>query len=363
MSHDLLEGGLSRETVELHENVRLAVLYEFIRPGDPFDRDLNFGVVEEFDDPAAEAVMDDVIFEGADDLGVACGTFDGFAVQRLDEAGIDECDGESSLLEQGLRFLGHAEESAEPDESDVRAFADDFRFAELDRIHHSVDRCAVDWAAWVADRRWAGFVVGHPFQHRDELRFIRGGHVDDAGDGSQVADVEESVVSRAVIAGEATTVHAKADWESLERHVMNDHVVGALHEGRIDCEERLVATGGHATCEERGVFFGDSDVVVALGELLLENFQLCPTRHRCGDGDQFLVCLRHVGDGAAEDVGAGRGGGDVGGSVFDLVGTEAVELARIIKGRLIPAALFGDDVENDGFVERFQVLEGLYEEG
>jgi hypothetical protein len=47
-----------------------------------------------------------------------------------------------------------------------------------------------------------------------------------------------------------------------------------------------------------------------------------------------------------------------GGTVVDLIGSESVELAGIVDGGLIAPALLGDDVEDDGFVERLEMLEG-----
>ena len=107
-------------------------------------------------------------------------------------------------------------------------------------------------------------------EHVDELVLVLGLHVDEVRDVAEVADVEEAVVGGAVVAAEAAAVHAEADREVLQRDVMNDHVVGALHEGGVDREERLQPLGGEAAGEERGVFLGDADVEVAVRHLLLE---------------------------------------------------------------------------------------------
>ena len=56
-------------------------------------------------------------------------------------------------------------------------------------------------------------------------------HVDDSGDAAEVADVEEAVVRRAVVAAQAAAIHAERDVEILQRDVVDDHVVRALHEG------------------------------------------------------------------------------------------------------------------------------------
>ena len=87
---------------------------------------------------------------------------------------------------------------------------------------------------------------------------------------AQVADVEEAVVRRAVVAAQAGAVHAQADVEVLQRHVVDDHVVGALHERRVDRQERLHALHRQPAREQRRVFLGDAHVVILLRVPLLE---------------------------------------------------------------------------------------------
>ena len=129
-------------------------------------------------------------------------------------------------------------------------------------------------AARVADGDGAGVVVRHGPEHVDEFVLILRLHVDDAGDVAEVADVEEAVMGRAVVAAERPPRSMqRRTGRFLQRHVMDDHVVGALHEGGVDREEGLEALGGQAAGEERGVFLGDADVEVAVGQLLLEDAQ------------------------------------------------------------------------------------------
>ena len=71
MPHHLLDRGFRRQTVQLHENVRLAVFDEFIRPADALDRRGDAGVVQQFDHAAAEAIVKDVVLEGAHHLALA----------------------------------------------------------------------------------------------------------------------------------------------------------------------------------------------------------------------------------------------------------------------------------------------------
>ena len=49
----------------------VAMFDEFVGPGDAFDGGVDAVVVEEFDDGCAEAVEEDVVFEGAEDFAFA----------------------------------------------------------------------------------------------------------------------------------------------------------------------------------------------------------------------------------------------------------------------------------------------------
>ena len=128
-------------------------------------------------------------------------------------------------------------------------------------------------AARIADGDRAGMVVGHRPKHVAEFIFVLRLHVDDSGNLPEVADIEEAVVGRAVVAGKAGAIHAKGDVEVLQRDIMNDHVVGALQEGRVNGQERLHASHGEAAGEEGGMFFGDADVEVAVRDGALRNGQ------------------------------------------------------------------------------------------
>ena len=58
----------------------------------------------------------------------------------------------------------------------------------------------------------------------------------------------------------------EAHRQVLDGDVVDDLVIGALQEGRIDGAERPHALGGEAGREGHGVLFGDADVEAALRE-------------------------------------------------------------------------------------------------
>ena len=106
--------------------------------------------------------------------------------------------------------------------------------------------------------------MGHRPEHVHKLVFILGLHVDDVWHVAQVADIEEAVVRRAVVAAEAGAIHAERDVQVLQRDVVDDHVVSALHEGRVNRQERLQSLRGEPAGEERRMFLRDPDIEVAV---------------------------------------------------------------------------------------------------
>jgi hypothetical protein len=60
---------------------------------------LMFGVVEVFDDGAAEAVVQNVVFHRADDIDAAREKFDRAGVERLDPARVDDGGGDALRFE------------------------------------------------------------------------------------------------------------------------------------------------------------------------------------------------------------------------------------------------------------------------
>ena len=88
------------------------------------------------------------------------------------------------------------------------------------------------------------------------------------------------MMRRAVVAAQAGAIHAKRDVQFLQRDVVNDHVVGALHERRINREKRLQSLRRESAGEERGVFLRDPDIEVTIRMLRLEKSETGAARHR-----------------------------------------------------------------------------------
>ena len=208
MWKDFIQCGLRVDVMEVVQDIGFAVFDEFVRPADALDLGVDARAVEVVDAGRAEAVEQDVVFEGADDLGLAGDFFQQLGIKRFDETRIDESDRVALFFEQLFGLNREVEEGPETDEGNVFAFLDQFAFAELDGRGDGVDGSAVDHASWVTDGGRAFVVSGHPFEHGDEFRFVLRLHVDDVGDVSEITDIEQAVVGRAVVSRKSAAVHA-----------------------------------------------------------------------------------------------------------------------------------------------------------
>ena len=147
---------------------------------------------------------------------------------------------------------------------------------------------------------------------------------------------------------------------------MDDHVVGALHKGGVDRADRAEIAGGDAGGEERGVFLGDTDVMILPREFLLQLIETGAGRHRGGDADHARVRLGFAHEQRAKDIlpSLGSAGRTRSERVarLGIEGTRAVEFFRILESGAEASALLRADVEKNrarGFLAEIEVaLEG-----
>ena len=166
----------------------------------------------------------------------------------------------------------------------------------------------------------------------------------------------------AIVAAQSGAVHAEGDVEVLERDVVDDHVVGALHERRVDGQERTEPLDGQSAGEEGGVFLGDPDVVVFIGMFVGEMDQPGSGRHGAGDGANGGVGVGEAGQGFAENLGIGGRGGGIRLAGILVEAPQAVEFVGPLERRCVAFAFLGEDVQQDGLVLCFEELEGPNEQ-
>ena len=120
-------------------------------------------------------------------------------------------------------------------------------------------------------------------QHRLDL-FGRGRREDrHAGDGQRQRQVEDAVVARPVVAGDAGPVEHEDHRAAVQAHVEVGLVEGARPEGRVHRHHGPQTRHGHAGGRRRLVLLGDADVEEAVGEAGLEGQQARRPGHGRGE--------------------------------------------------------------------------------
>ena len=134
----------------------------------------------------------------------------------------------------------------------------------------------------------------------------------------------------AIGADDAGAVQGKNHREVLQCHVMNQLVVGALQEGRIDRHHRLEPLAGKPCGKGHRMLLGDADIMVALRKTAFELDHAGTLAHRRRDADQALVLLGHVAQPLPENLGEGRLAGR---GRLEALGR--IELARAMVGHRV----------------------------
>src|SRR6202000_179471 len=187
------------------------------------------------------------------------------------------------------RLFALAKPCAERQQRNLAALADDAAFADFERNAGFGHLDAATFAARVAYRARPivdGYLRGH---HVNQLSLVGSRHDHKVRQAAEIGIVERTGMRRAVGADEAGAVDGKTHGQALDRHVMDDLVIAALKEGRVDRTEWLVALGGETRSEGNGVLFGDADVECTGREGLGENVDTGTRRHCSGNADDRLV--------------------------------------------------------------------------
>ena len=112
-------------------------------------------------------------------------------------------------------------------------------FADFEQFGNLLGDSACAGSTRVTDGDRPGIVVGYRPKHIDEFIFILRLHVNEVRYVPQIPDIEKSVMRWTIVSTQSGAIHAKRDVQVLERNVVNDHVVGSLHDGRVNRQKRL----------------------------------------------------------------------------------------------------------------------------
>ena len=102
---------------------------------------------------------------------------------------------------------------------------------------------------------------------------------------------------------QACAVKRKHHWQVLQRHVMNQLVVAALQECRVDSHHGLKALAGHSGRKCDCMLLGNAYIVITLGKSFMKLHHARALPHGGGDADQAFVVLGHVAQPLAKHLG------------------------------------------------------------
>ena len=154
---------------------------------------------------------------------------------------------------------------------------------------------------------------------------------------------------RPVVGRKSRAVHAKDHRQILQRHVVNDAIVGPLQKSRVNRNHGMESHRGHAGGEKDGVLLGDADIVIPARHGFFQRLQPGAARHGGGDADDRIVLLAQLDHRLAENIlvigrCARLGRGRV--ARNGIVRPEAVEFLRMIQGGLVTFAFLGQNVKH-----------------
>ena len=164
---------------------------------------------------------------------------------------------------------------------------------------------------------------------------------------------------RAVAAYESGAIDGESDRQVLQRDVVDQLVVRALQERRVDGDDGAQALARHARGQRDGVLFGDGDVEVAIGKALGIFDQAGAFAHGGRDADDALIGGGDVAQPLAEHLRVARAARFLleDHAALRIEWTGPVPLDRIRFGWRVALALARDHVEKLRALEIAQILE------
>ena len=288
------------------KNGHRAVLDKLVGPTDSDHRRGEATIRQVLNHGGTKSIVENMVFHRADDIASAGKKFERGCVEWFDPTGVDHGGRDALLFEFFRRGQGEFAHVAERKNGGIRAMPEDFGFSDFEEARFLVGACPRAGSTRIPDGGRA-FMVGNRPEHVDEFRLVLRLHLDQARHGSQVGDIEESVVGRSVVARETCAIHAKRDIEILQSDVMDNHVVGSLHECAVNREKGLHSLRRHSRRKDGGMFLRDAHIVKAFRMSLRKMNEPGPCRHGSRDGDDFVIGVRKVGELGAEDLRVCRG--------------------------------------------------------
>ena len=200
MGFDFCDGGFRGESVFLAQDRNGAVFDKLVGPANADDGNVYIRIAKLFHNGGSVTIVQNVVFESADDFAAAGEKFERGDVHRFDPARVDKGNGNTFRFEEAGGFFGHFKHVAKAEEGDLATWLDDFGFADFEDFWGGFGNGSSPCTARIADGGGTILMVRHGPEHVDKFVFVARLHEDQAGDVAEVTDVEKAVVGGAVVA-------------------------------------------------------------------------------------------------------------------------------------------------------------------
>ena len=284
-------------------------------------------------------------------------------IQRFEETHVVVQDGDSAAGGHLSGFGGNVPYGTYGQQGDVAAVAEQLALSYGNR--HEVDAAPGDALAVPAGipyyNRTLHVGKGSRVHEVAQLQLVERGCDDKVRNGAVGGQVEDSVVRGSVLADQTGSVKAEDHLEILQGNVVDDIVVGSLHEGGVDIAEGQHAGCGHTCRECHCVLLRYAHIEGPFGYFLHHDVHAAAGGHGRGDGDYLLVCPCEFQQGLSEYVLVAGGlpfGRDVplAGDGVECAG--GMPYCLVFLGRAVALAFLGDYVKELGALDVAQGGQG-----
>ena len=156
------------------------------------------------------------------------------------------------------------------------------------------------------------------------------------------------MVRRAVVADQTRAVHEEPDRQILDANIVQNLIEAALEEGRINRAKRPHSARSEPRCEGHRVLLGDTRIVIALRNLLLEARQARAVGHGRRDCHDLRIGLCDLDRDVAKRLRVRhRAGGFHQLMGLQIERRDAVPLAAVLLGDLVALPLDRDRMNED----------------
>ena len=142
-------------------------------------------------------------------------------------------------------------------------------------------------------------------QHLSAFGFIASRHDYHVGNAGQVRQIKRAIVRSTVGTDQATSVNCKCHIQILQGDIVDELIVSALQEGRINRDDWLESFTSKPGRVGQGVLFGNADIEITRRKLFSKLHQAGAFTHRGGDTHQATVGGGHIAKPGAKDLGVG----------------------------------------------------------